>query len=140
MGLIFKLAVVALLHLAFFAAYPETGPYGNYYLVVSLVIWTGFTIFLGTAVSIAKLLSGALGMVLNLAIFVVMGLAIAFTMPQKDNTRVLDKLKKGEYPTRATLNTGMKRFGVNLNKVIDKGIDRGIKELDEQKKKAIKKL
>jgi len=140
MGLIIKIIIVGLVHLAFFAAYPETGPYGNYYLAISILLWTGFILFLGTAVGLVKLLSGALGMLLNLAIFLLMGLSIAFTMPQEDKTSVLEKLQKGAYPDRDTVNSGMKRFGINLNKEIGKGIDLGIKELDAQKQKAIKKL
>ena len=138
MTLLFKIAVVGLLHLAFFAAYPETGPYGNYYLSVSLLLWTGFTLFLGTAVGLVKLLSGVLGMVLNLAIFFLMGLSLAFTMPQKDKTSVLDKLQKGAYPDRSTINSGMKRFGINLDKELEKGLDKGVKELKEQAGKAVK--
>jgi len=136
MTLLFKLALVALLHLAFFAAYPETGPFGNYYLAISLLLWAGFTLFLATAVKLITLLSGALGLALNLAAFFLMGLAIAFTMPQQDKTRVLDKLRQGAYPTRATLNTGMKRFGINLDKELEKGAE----ELKEQAEKAAKKI
>ncbi|HNW45077.1 MAG TPA: hypothetical protein PKI19_11270 [Elusimicrobiales bacterium] len=141
MALVFKIAVVAALHLAFFAAYPETGPYGNYYLGVSLLLWTGFTLFLGTAVGLVKLFSGVLGMVLNLAVAALMGLSLAFTMPQKDKTSVLEKLQKGAYPTRSDLNTGLKRFGINLNKEIDKGakeLGEGAKELGSQAGKAVK--
>ncbi|OGS13222.1 MAG: hypothetical protein A2285_03900 [Elusimicrobia bacterium RIFOXYA12_FULL_57_11] len=136
MSLLFKIALVALLHLAFFAAYPETGPFGNYYLAISLLLWTGFTLFLGTAVALARLLSGALGMVLNLAIFFLLGLSLAFTMPQEDKTSVLEKLQNGKYPDRATLNSGMKRFGINL----DKEIKNGVKDLGEEAQKAVKKI
>ncbi|HBA62113.1 MAG TPA: hypothetical protein DCZ92_15125 [Elusimicrobia bacterium] len=136
MALIFKLALVALVHIVFFAAYPDTGPYGNYYLAVSLVLWTGFTLFLGTAVKLVKFFSGAIGAVLNLAILALMTGAIAFTMPQSDKTSVLEKLQKGSYPDRATINKGMKRFGVNLEKEMGKGA----KELEEKAKEAAKKL
>ena len=135
MSLIFKIAVVGLLHLAFFASYPDTGPAGNYYLAISLLLWTGFTLFLGTAVKLVKFLSGALGAVLNLAIFVLMTAAIAFTMPQSDKTSVMEKLQKGSYPDRATLNAGMRRFGINL----DKELDKGAQELKDQARKAAKK-
>ena len=77
MSLIFKVALVAFLHIVFFASYPDTGPAGNYYLAVSLLLWTGFTLFLGTAVKLIKFFSGALGAVLNLAILVLMTSAIA---------------------------------------------------------------
>ena len=140
MNLLFRIALVWLLHLAFFASYPETGPYGNYYLAVSLLLWTGFTLFLGTAVSLVKLFSGALGLVLNLAIFCLMGLSIAFTMPQKDKTSVLEKLQGGAYPDRATINSGLKRFGINLDKEIDKGMEKGMKELETQTKNAVEKI
>lgn len=136
MAIIFKISALALVHLAFFAAYPETGPFGNYYLGVSLLLWTGFTLFLGTAVKLIKLFNGLLGMLLNLAIFLLMGLSIAFTMPQADKTSVLEKLQKGAYPTRDSINSGLRRFGINL----DSELERGVKELGEQAQKAVKKL
>ncbi|MCX5791459.1 MAG: hypothetical protein NTY45_04460 [Elusimicrobia bacterium] len=136
MGLIFKLALVALLHLAFITAYPDTGPFGNYYLIISMLLWAGFILFISTAVKLLKFLVGPLALVLNLTIFFLMGLAIALTLPQQDKTRVLEKLQKGAYPTRATLNAGLKRFGINLDKEIEKGEEK----LKEQAKKAAKRI
>ena len=136
MSLMIKLAVVALLHLAFFVSYPDTGPAGNYYLAISFILWSGFTLFIGTAVRLVKFLSGPLGAVLSLALFALVAASLAYTMPQKDKTSVMEKLRKGSYPDRATLNTGMRRFGINL----DKELDKGVKALEKQAGKAAKKI
>lgn len=139
MSLIFKVVLVAFTHLVFFACYPDTGAAGNYYLAISLVLWTGFMLFIGTVVKLIKFLSGAIGAVLNLALFALMAVAIAFTMPQTDKTTVLEKLQNGSYPDMAVINKGLKRFGVNLDKEIEKGargLEKGAKELGEKAKEA----
>lgn len=139
MQLLFKIAMVAVFHLAFFAGYPDTGPYGNYFLAVSLVIWTGFMLFVSTAVRLARFLSGALGLVLNLAIFGLMAVSIAFTMPQEDKTRVLEKLQKGRYPDLDTFRHGMGRFGFDLEKKAAKGAEELRKEAEKALEQAAEK-
>jgi len=127
---------VAIVHLLFFASYPETGPSGNYYLAVSLLVWSVFIIFVNTCAKLVKLVSGALGLAVNLAAFALMGLAIAATMPQRDHTSVLEKLRARRYPDGDTLRSGMLRFGVKL----DADIKTNMKGLDSEVNKAIKKL
>jgi len=136
MKLILKLLAVALLHLAFYASYPETGQFGNYYLGISLLVWAVFIMFINTSSKLVSMVSGAAGFLVNLAAFALMALAIAATMPQLDKTSVLDKLKAGNYPDRDTVNTGMQRFGVNL----DREAAAGVKSLDKELGKAAKKL
>jgi len=135
-SLIIKIIAVALLHLAFFASYPETGPYGNYYLAVSLLVWSVFIIFVNTSAKLVKLISGVLGLAVNLAAFALMGLAVAATMPQRDRTSVLEKLQTRRYPDGDTLRAGLLRFGVKL----DADVKTNIKGLDSEVNKAIKKL
>ncbi len=136
MSLIFKIAGVALLHAAFFTAYPSTGPYGNYYLAGSLLVWSVFVIFLNTSAKLVTFFSGAAGLALNLAAFGLMAAALALTMPQRDGTSVLEKLKKGRYPDRATVNVGLQRFGVHL----DREVKQGVGGFDREVRKAINKL
>lgn len=136
MTLILKLTIVALLHLAFYASYPETGQFGNYYLGISLLVWAVFIMFINTGAKLASFISGAAGFVINLAAFALMALAIAATMPQRDKSSVLEKIKAGKYPDRATINAGLLRFGVNL----EKETAAGVKGLDRELGKAVKKL
>ncbi len=136
MILIVKLIAVALVHMAFFASYPETGPFGTYYLWLSLLLWTVFILFINTSAKLVKLISGAAGTAVNIAAFGLMALAIAATMPQYDKTSVLEKIQKGKYPDRGTINSGMLRFGVNLNREVGTQI----KGLDGELEKAVKKL
>lgn len=136
MILLFKIAAVALVHMAFFASYPETGPFGNYYLAVSLLVWAVFIMFINMSAKLVKFISGAAGAVINLAAFGLMALALAATMPQADKTSVLEKFQKGKYPDRDTVNAGMLRFGVNLNREVNTSV----KGLDREVGKALKKL
>ncbi len=136
MTLMLKILAVGLVHLAFYASYPETGQFGNYYLGISLLVWSVFIIFLNTGSKLVSMVSGAAGFLANLAAFALMALAIAATMPQYDKTSVLDKMKAGKYPDRDTVNTGMLRFGVNLNRETAAGV----KGLDRELGKAVKKL
>jgi len=136
MTLVFKILTVAALHLALFSAYPETGPFGNYYLGISLLVWSVFIAFVNTGARLVKFFSGAAGLVINLAAFALMALALTATMPQSDRASVLEKLQKGSYPDRDTLKTGLRRFGINL----DKDLSGGAKELEKKAGKAMKKL
>ena len=115
MTLILKLLAVALLHLAFYASYPETGQFGNYYLGISLLVWAVFIMFINTSAKLVSFISGAAGFVINLAAFALMALAIAATMPQRQDQRARQG-RGGKYPGRDTVNTGMLHFGVNLNR------------------------
>ncbi len=136
MSLMLKITAVGLVHLAFYASYPETGQFGNYYLGISLLVWSVFIMFINTSSKLVSMVSGAAGFLVNLAAFALMALAIAATMPQHDKTSVLDKMKAGKYPDRDTVNTGMLRFGVNLNRETAAGV----KGLDRELGKAVKKL
>jgi len=134
--LILKILAVGLLHATFFTAYPETGPYGNWYLGVSVLVWSVFILFLNTSTKLIRFVSGAAGFAINLAAFALMAAAVAFTMPQRDGGRVLEKIQKGKYPDRDTVNAGLLRFGVKL----DSEVKRGVKGLDAEVGKALKKL
>lgn len=137
MTLIIKILAVAALHLAFFSAYPETGSFGSYYLGISLLVWTVFIMFVNTSAKLVKLISGIAGLVINLAAFLLMALAIAATMPQSDRTSVLEKLQKGAYPAPAAMKAGMRRlFRGNFAGEVGAGV----RQLDDQAGKALKKL
>ncbi|MCM2267630.1 MAG: hypothetical protein NDI60_07665 [Elusimicrobiales bacterium] len=136
MSLILKLLAVGLVHLAFFAGYPDTGPYGNYYLAVSLLVWGVFIIFINTSTKFIRLVSGLVGLAVNLAAFALMGAALAATMPQAGRQSVLEKIQAGRYPDKKDLRAGLGRFGINL----DKEVKNGLKVLDAEAGKAVEKL
>ncbi len=136
MTLIMKLLAVGLIHLAFFASYPETGPVGKYYLAVSLLVWGVFIMFINTSSKLVKLISGAAGLVVNAAAFVLIALSIAVTMPQRDRTSVMEKLQDGKYPDRATVNSGLERLGIHLDKEVRKGVEKA----DQEAGKALDKF
>ena len=131
MALIFKILFTALLHLIFFLCYPETGPNGSLYLMVSMLAWSGFLIVISANLRFIKFISGMVGLLFNLAFFALMLAAIAFTMPQRDRVPVLEKIQKGQFPDRASLNTGLIKMGVTYRGTVKKelkGLDLGIQK------------
>lgn len=136
MSLIFRLILTAVVHFVFFVCYPETGPYGNYFLCLSLALWAGFIIVIGGGLKFLKLINRTLGSVLYLIVFLLISLAIAFTMPQKDKTSVFVKLQNKQFPTKKSLAAGFSRFGLKFDaqfkdgtKVLDSEIDKTLKKL-----------
>ncbi len=103
--------------MAIFLAYPETGQFGGYYLAISIVLWSGFMMFINLSVKIVKFISGILGHVLNAAIFVVMVLAISITMPQANRITVFEKIKAGDYPTKESLQFGLSKLGLTKKNI-----------------------
>jgi hypothetical protein len=110
MSLIFRIALAALVHAAFFSCYPDTGPNGKLYLIVSVLAWTGFLVALNAGLKFFRLLSGLLGLLFNLAFFSLMTAAIALTMPQKDRTTVLEKARAGRFPDLEGVKEGFKKL------------------------------
>ncbi len=133
MRLLFGLLAAALLHLAFFAAYPDTGPAGSVYLSASVVFWSIFLFYFNTASWLIRLVSGAAARLATAAVLLLAAFAIAATMPQRDGVSVLRKLRRGDYPDRASLRAGLARFGIDPGK----DLRTGGKELSDQAEKAI---
>jgi len=136
MSLIFSLLLIAVLHFVFFVCYPETGPNGNYFLCISMLLWSGFIIFLVGSLKFIKLISGFLRLVFHLAVFSLIFLVIALTMPQRDKTSVFKKLRNKQFPTRESLDTGFIRLGFKFNT----RVNADIKILDSKINNALKKL
>ncbi len=111
MMLIFKILLVALCHIILFACYPDTGPTGKIYIVVSTLAWSGFAIVLNSGLRFFKLISGLIGLIFNLAFFALMLAAIALTMPQLDKTPVLEKAQKRQLPDIQSAKAGLLKLG-----------------------------
>ncbi len=130
---------MALLHFAVFLGYPETGPHGMYYLAGSILLWSGFVMFMNLNLRLVKFFSGILSLVLNAAVFAAMGAAVAFTMPQHDRVPVYEKIQEGKYPSREDLETGMIKLGLKEPTIRYQA--RQLKqELERETRKALNKL
>ena len=136
MKLLLNILGVALVHVLFFSAYPQTGPTGNIYLAVSALVWCGFLVFVNTATWLVRFLSGAAGLVINAAVFALMALSLAATMPQRDGTAVLAKLRGGDYPSAGTLAAGLGRFGIDVHKEVKTAR----KDLERKKDEALDRI
>jgi len=127
--LLFRVLVIFLIHIVLFAAYPETGKYGNLYLAVSLFLWTGIMILISGAIKAAKFFSGFIGFVMLAGVYAFNVLVLTMTMPQKDKTLVFEKIQNGNYSNYRTFRKGLIRFGIDW----DKGIEKASEMLEEQK-------
>ena len=136
MMLMLKVVAVALVHLALFTCYPETGSYGNYYLAVSLLVWSIFIIFVNTSARLVRFINGAAGFAINLAAFALMTVSLAATMPQRDGATVLKKIQARRYPDKATVRSGLLRFGITL----DTNVKTQLRGIDSEVNHALNKL
>ncbi|MEA3307154.1 MAG: hypothetical protein U9Q34_05175 [Elusimicrobiota bacterium] len=147
MKLLFKIGLIIAIHLAVFLSYPETGEFGGYYLAISIILWTGFMMFINLSVKIIKFISGALGHLVHLAILVLMFLSIALTLPQADRVTVLEKLRDGKYPTKETIQKGLHKLGMAKKNIpakhlrkINEGLGEVLDKLEEESPVDIKEL
>ncbi|MEI7482838.1 MAG: hypothetical protein WCK75_10885 [Elusimicrobiota bacterium] len=138
MSLIFKILLAALLHLMVFICYPETGPKGRLYLIISMLAWSVFLMFISANFRFFKIISGAAGILFNLALFALMFAAIAFTMPQSDRISVLEKIQNGRLPDRASMSAGLVKIGVKFERAgktklkdLDRGIQKNLKRVQK---------
>jgi hypothetical protein len=100
----------AVLHLAAFVSYPESGRFGVTFLYLSLILWTAFSIFLNYA-------SHNAGRAWKAALAAGFTLMCAFSalsfLPQKDGVSALNKFTSGKYPDKKTLYFGLLRIGID---------------------------
>ena len=100
----------ALLHLAAFILYPQSGRFGPTFLYVSLIFWAGGAVFINSAANYhgrAWKASVAAGYTLMCAFS-----AFAF-LPQKDGKSPLLKFISGQRPEKRDLYFGLLRLGIN---------------------------
>jgi len=138
MSLIFRLLLAALVHIAFFACYPDTGPNGKLYLIVSALAWSGFLIALNAGIKFFRFISGLLGLALNAAFFALMAAAIALTMPQKDGVAVMEKARNEKPPDLDSIKKGLKKLTGYYEETMDAEPGKEIKKAADKLQKDIK--
>ena len=145
MKLLFKIGLIIAIHLAVFLSYPDVGEYGGYYLAISIVLWTGFMMFINLSVKIIKFISGALGHLVHLAILVLMFLSITLTLPQADRIPVIEKIRDGKYPTKETIQKGFQKLGLAKKNIpakqlrqINNGIGKVLDKIEEKPPEPLK--
>ncbi len=107
--------IAAVLHLAVFVSYPQSGRFGFPFLYISVILWSSFAIFINRSVTRA-------GAFWKAALAVGFTLMCAFSalsfLPQKDGISALHKFTWGEYPDRKTLYFGLLRLGVDAPRLL----------------------
>lgn len=103
--------IAAAVHLAAFLSYPHSGRFGQPFLFVSMLLWTGFSVFI---VRVTENY-GREGKAAFASLF---ALACAFSvlalLPQKDGRPALKKFLAGSYPVKADFYIGLLRLGVEV--------------------------
>ena len=105
----------AVCHLAVFVAYPHSGRFAFPFLAVSMILWTGFAIFMNRA-----MLNARAGWKAALAAgFILMSAFSALSfVPQKDGISALRKFTSGVYPDNRTLYVGLRRIGIDAPRLL----------------------
>jgi len=135
-----KMLLIVLVHLAALVAYPYTGRMGFHYLGISILLWCGFSFFIGVNIYFTALLNGIFGKLVSLAFFTALCLIITLTMPQRDDISVFTKLKNKDYPTRESLYYGLHRVGLEYDALLQIGREDFDDEIEKPLKKAQKPL
>lgn len=105
----FLISSAALINLAVFVCFPDSGKFGFTFLYISALLWAAFAFFLGSypPATAAGRAARALAFVLG-CLFC----SLSF-MPQRDALSPLRKLSAGHYPDRKALFLGLLRLGVD---------------------------
>lgn len=102
--------IAAVLNLAVFVSYPQSGRLGFTFLYLSIIIESAAAIFINRA-------ANYYGTAWKAAIAAGFALMCAFCalsfLPQKDGTSALHKLATGDYPDGQKLYFGLLRLGVD---------------------------
>ncbi|MDD4004216.1 MAG: hypothetical protein PHW69_03315 [Elusimicrobiaceae bacterium] len=108
-----RLAINLLVHFAFVVCYPYLGPHGLLYAALSFTLWSLFIMLGGLVLNMLRFLLGPLKFLENILLFAVIGLALAYVMPQADGVRVITKLKNRQLPTGKDIKHGLTAFGLD---------------------------
>lgn len=120
--LIFNIAMIALIHIALFSAFPETGKNGNLFLGISLFIWCGLVVIVSSV--LRKISIGFISLVVMLVMYGCCIASTAYLMPQTDNMTAYDKVLKGKLPSVPGFCDGLKsRFGLDIENLINRAGD-----------------
>jgi len=103
--------IAGAVHLAAFISYPHSGRFGQPFSFVSMLLWTGFSVFIARVTENYDRAGKA-------AFAALFALACAFSvlalLPQKDGRPALKKFLSGNYPVKADLYIGLLRLGVEV--------------------------
>lgn len=111
-----RFAIVLLSAFAVMVLFPEFDAAGWTFIGMAIAMWTG-------AIVILSLISNMFGIYrlesLNkfisfVLLFVIFG-SFLWYFPQKDKVSPINKLKHGEFPTKADIDKGLKRFKFNFD-------------------------
>jgi len=101
--------LTALIHLAAFVSYPESGRFGVTFVYISGLLWIAFALLLTRAAAAATRENRAfIAVVFALAAAV----AVLSLLPQKDGVSPLRKLAAGVYPDGRSFYVGLRRIGI----------------------------
>ena len=110
MGVILFSLLTALVHLAVFVSYPETGPLGSFFLFMSIIIWTALYGF--SSMVLTTLKRSTLLFIYTIILMVSILSGVVF-LPQADNVSVFDKVALGHYPAKLDVYRGLLRLGID---------------------------
>lgn len=143
MTLILKVAAIIIIHLAVFVCYNQTGEFAKYYISISIILWTGFFMFLNFGLKLIKFINRYVAYVIYACLYFLMFLTVAFTMPQKDRISAFEKIRSGQFPDDKDIRRGVAKLGFSADnipvkelKIINKNIGKTLDKIEEKAKTA----
>lgn len=102
--------LTAMLHLAAFVSYPESGKFGVTFLYISGLLWIAFALLLTRAAAAATRENRAF---IAVAFALAVAVSVLSLLPQKDGVSALRKLATGVYPDGRSFYVGLRRIGID---------------------------
>jgi len=125
-----RMLVILLIHLLFLLMYPNMGPYGTWYMAISVLLWCGFSFFIGFFLKLINFFSSFISGLATAAVYVVVVMSVLILMPQADNEKIINKMKKGDIPKISQI---YKNAGLMFRKAKNGG-NETLKFIKEKKK------
>lgn len=111
MPLASNITIAALIHAALLVLFPYGGKMQFPFAAISLILWTGFFIFMRQA---TRSFRRSNAVFFDITSLLVLALACLGLMPQRDATAPIYKLIRGQYPDGRQIYTGLARFGIEI--------------------------
>lgn len=111
-----RFAILILCAFAVMVLYPNFGPNSLSFIGIMLALWTGVIIVLSIISNIFNIYAfEGFNRVISFVLIVAIIASLLWYFPQEDKVTPINKIKYGEFPTKADIDKGLKRFTFNFD-------------------------
>lgn len=131
MLILWRAILLALLHVAVLICFPYYPEYAI--LTVAIIYIVSVAVMAGITVLLTLLWVGRFwffNRILDIVMLVLVGIILLFLMPQTNGSVPFDSVSKGQYPTRAEIETGMHKLGIGTPKELKKELEGTVQDVN----------